>query len=65
MQNERQLRRLLSVGDHVRIVGGRSGRIENIDGDELQIALDGGGTVFKLVYAVDLITHVHISRDTK
>lgn len=49
----------LRVGDYVQILLGRTGRIEAIEGDELQIALDCGGTVFKSAYAVDLVQRVN------
>jgi len=65
MYNKRHSTLPLREGDNVHIVGGRTGHIEAIDGDELQIALDGGGTVFKPVYAVDLITVAHESGNTK
>ncbi len=45
----------LQVGDYVRILSGKTGRIEAIEGEELQIALDSGATVFKAAYAVDLV----------
>lgn len=45
----------LQVGDRVQILLGRTGRIEAIEGDELQIVLDTGGTVFKSAFEVALV----------
>lgn len=45
----------LQVGDHIQILWGRTGRIEAIEGNELQISLDTGGTIYKSAFEVALV----------